>query len=116
MSSTGPTCTSSARPTRRIAAGLCLSVFAIGGALAQTPEAAPPPSPGRADGTSHWQRQQPTRQRTQRLLREEGIAPSPQERRNELRALNRIHRELMPPGTTVPAPGVARGNPAPPGR
>lgn len=99
--------------TRRIAAGLCLGMLAVGGAFAQAPEA---PPLGRAEDTSRWQRQQPTRQRTQKLFRKEGIAPSPQERRGELRTLNRVHRELMPPGTTVPAPGVARSNPAPPGK
>lgn len=104
------------RSARGAVTGLCLSALAIGGALAQTPEATPSPPPGRADGTSHWQRQQPTRKRTQRLFREEGIAPSPQERRRELRMLNRIHRELMPPGTTVPAPGVAGRDAASPGK
>lgn len=116
MSSTKPAHTSLARSVRRAAAGLCLGVSVAGGALAQSPQAAPPPPPGRTDGTSQWQRQQPTRERAQRLLREEGIAPSPQERERELRTLNRLHRELMPPGTTVPAPGVARGDSASPGR
>lgn len=104
------------RSARRADAGLCLSALVIGGALAQTPGATPPPPSGNADGPSHWQRQQPTRDRVHRLLREEGIAPSPQERRRELRTLNRIHRELMPPGTTVPAPGVAGRDPALPGK
>lgn len=41
-------------------------------------------------------------------MREEGVLPNPEERREELRSLNRIYRELMPPGPgTVPAPGVA---------
>lgn len=115
MSSIESTHTGLARSTRRAVAGLCLGVFVGGGALAQAPVATQPPPPGRTDGTSQWQRQQPTRERAQSLLRDEGIAPSPQERRRELRTLNRLHRELMPPGTTVPAPGVARRNPAPSG-
>jgi hypothetical protein len=65
------------------------------------PLAQQPPS-----GSDAWQRQQPTRERTQDLLREQDAAASTEERRQELRTLNELHRELMPPGTTVPAPGV----------
>jgi hypothetical protein len=65
------------------------------------PLAQQPPS-----GSDSWQRQQPTRERTQDLLREQDAAASPEERRQELRTLNELHRELMPPGTTVPAPSV----------
>ena len=84
---------------RGIALLLCLLV---GGAsvAAQTP---PAPSNGAGEA---WQRQQPTRDRTQDLMRREGVAESQAERRQELRSLNEIHRELMPPGTTVPAPGL----------
>ncbi len=73
-----------------------------GGAGAQPAPAGPPTAPGDA-----WQRQQPTRERTQRLMEQQGVAPSEEERREQLRTLNEIHRQLMPPGTTVPAPGLA---------
>lgn len=116
MPFTKPTHIRLLRSARGAVAGFCLGALAIGGALAQTPEATPLPPSRNTDGPSHWQRQQPTRDRVHRLLREEGIAPSPQERRRELRTLNRIHRELMPPGTMVPAPGVGKRDPALPGK
>lgn len=58
-------------------------------------------------GNEAWQRQQPSRERTQDLLREHDAGATPAERRRELRTLNELHRELMPPGTNLPAPGVA---------
>ncbi len=85
------------------AAALLLCVFAI-----EAPEAAAQlalPSDTAVAGNT-WQRQQPTRDRTQELLRQNDGQASPADRREELRTLNQIHRELMPPGVTVPAPGV----------
>lgn len=80
--------------------GICAAILP-GSLLAQQPP------PGSQPGSTEWQRQQPTRERAQDLLRQEGEAASPAERRQELRSLNELHRELMPRGTTVPAPGVA---------
>ncbi len=89
-------------PARRAGIALVLCLFVAGGpGAAQTPPAQPS---GAADA---WQRQQPTRDRTQELLQQEGIRPSPAERREELRSLNEIHRGLMPPGAVPPAPGLA---------
>jgi hypothetical protein len=84
-------------------AGLVALFIAFGAG----PGAAQPPPAGRGDGPDAWQRQQPTRERVQDLLQQDGIQPSPAERPEELRSLNEIHRQLMPPGTTVPAPGLA---------
>lgn len=69
------------------------------------------PAPGQAqsessDATQSWQRQQPTVERTQRLMRGEGVAEPPQERREELRTLNEIARDLLPPDPVLPAPGL----------
>ncbi|MGK7870536.1 hypothetical protein [Falsiroseomonas sp. E2-1-a20] len=58
------------------------------------------------EATEAWQRQQPTVERTRRLTREQGVAASPQERREELRDLNAIARELLPPDPVLPAPGL----------
>lgn len=98
-----------ARAPRQAAAAACLCFgllpFGAGGAaLAQRSEA-PPRSSEVAPGQH---RQQPAPERARDLMRQEGVLPSPEERRGELRALNQMYRELMPPGPgTVPAPGVA---------
>lgn len=106
--------TSLAKALRRVLPGLWLCVAASGGAPAQEREAPAASPPDRTDQSQDRNLQQPTRERTRELLREEGIAPSAEERRSQLRELNDIHRELMPPGSTVPAPGSAV-NPAQPG-
>jgi hypothetical protein len=59
-----------------------------------------------AEATESWQRQQPTVERTRRLAHEEGVAASPRERREQLRDLNAIARELLPPDPVLPAPGL----------
>ena len=99
----------------RAAAALCLCILAERGA--QAPEGPPPASsPDHTGQPWAWQRQQPTRERTRELMEREGVALSPEERREQLRTLNEIHRELMPPGSTVPAPEVARNPERPGGR
>jgi hypothetical protein len=48
------------------------------------------------------------RAQTEGQLRERGVAPSPEQERQQLRDLNAITRQLTPPGTTVPAPEAER--------
>ncbi len=80
-------------------------VLALGfGGLLSIPGLAQPADPPQANGS--WQRQQPTVERARELMREQGVAESPQERREELRDLNAIARELLPPDPTLPAPGL----------
>ena len=96
-----------------LVAGLCFAM--AGGALAQS---SPPPRPGQqgAEDADAWQRQQPTRERTRSLMQDEGVARAPAERREELRDLNAIARDLLPPGAALPAPDLERAPPAPTGR
>lgn len=87
---------------------LCAGLLSFGGgttALAgQRPDT---PSSRSADVSPELYRQQPSQDRVRDLLRQEGILPSPEERREELRTLNQIYRELMPEGPgAVPAPGL----------
>lgn len=107
----------SARAPHRADASACLCLgalctfFGIGGAaLAQQQQQQRPdtPPPRSAEASPEWQRQQPTQERARELMRQEGVLPSQQERREELRTLNEIYREVMPEGRgTVPAPGLA---------
>ncbi|MBU8536580.1 hypothetical protein [Falsiroseomonas tokyonensis] len=91
-------------PTSSAQAVLRRLVLALGvGSLLTAPSFA---QPGNAEATESWQRQQPTVERTRRLAREEGVAASPQERREQLRDLNAIARELLPPDPVLPAPGL----------
>ena len=97
-------------PGRASAARLCLGLLcsgAGGAALAQQRPVAPEQSQG-AERSPGWQRQQPAQERARELMRQEGVLPSAEERREELRTLNEIYRDLMPPGPgTVLAPGLA---------
>ncbi len=69
---------------------------------------APPPRIGPIwDG----QRHQPSRGEVEERLRARGTIPRPEERRDELRELNELSRELLPPGSPLPAPEVARDAP-----
>lgn len=100
-------------PHRADAAGrLCLGAlcasFGIGGAALAQQQRPDTPPPRSAEAAPEWQRQQPTQERARELMRQEGVLPSQQERREELRTLNEIYREVMPEGRgTVPAPGMA---------
>jgi hypothetical protein len=88
------------------AACLCFGLGAFGAALAQEPPETPPPQ--HADVPPDRYQQQPSSERARGLLEHEGALPSPEERREELRTLNQIYRELMPESRgTVPAPGLA---------
>lgn len=77
-------------------------------ALAVAPAAAadPPPPDGARGGSDSWQRQQPTRERTRELLREEGIARDPETSRGQLRSLNALSDQLLPEGAKRPAPSL----------
>lgn len=93
------------RRTAAAAAGLFLGALCGGGgaALAQTADAPP-----RAGVDADRQRQQPSPEHARERLRQEGALPSEEARREQLRALNEIYRELMPSGRgAVPAPEVA---------
>ncbi|GAA0566368.1 hypothetical protein GCM10009416_00400 [Craurococcus roseus] len=102
-------------PPRRAAAAACLRLgalcafFGVGGAaLAQQQQRPDAPPPRSTETSPEWQRQQPTQERARGLMRQEGVLPSQQERREELRTLNEIYREVMPEGRgAVPAPGLA---------
>ena len=99
-------------PHRADAACLCLGVlcafFGTGGAALAQQQRPDTPPPRSAEASPEWQRQQPTQERARELMRQEGVLPSQQERREELRTLNEIYREVMPEGRgTVPAPGLA---------
>lgn len=90
------------------AACLCFGLLAFcasGAALAQQRSEAPP---RQAEVPPEQYRQQPAPERARDLMRREDVLPAPEERREELRTLNQIYRELMPPGPgAVPAPGLA---------
>lgn len=99
-----------ARAPRRAAAAACLCFgllsFGAGGAALAQQQAETPPR--QAEVPPERYRQQPAPERARDLMRQEGVLPSPEERREELRTLNQIYRELMPPGPgAVPAPGLA---------
>ncbi len=68
---------------------------AQGGAGGQTGASPGPTGPNR-------------RAQTEGLLRERGVAPSPQQEQQQLRDLNAITRQFTPPGTAVPAPEAER--------
>lgn len=50
--------------------------------------------------------QQPSRGETESRLRQQGVAAPGQERDRELQDLNAFSRQLLPPGSAVPAPGA----------
>ena len=51
---------------------------------------------------------QPTRGETEQRLQQEGTAPRDDRERGQLRELNELSRELLPPGSTEPAPQAER--------
>ncbi len=59
------------------------------------------------DGRHHQLRRQEVEDR----LRERGVLPGPERRQDQLRDLNALSRELLPPGSPLPAPEVARDAP-----
>lgn len=99
-----------ARTPHRAAAAVCLCLGSLlvcwSGVAPAQQRSEPPvrqaePPPGR-----YWQ--QPASEPERESARPDDTPPSAEERREELRTLNRIYRELMPPGPgTVPAPRLA---------
>lgn len=61
-----------------------------------------------------WDRRQhqPSRGVVQERQRDQGVAPEPEQSREELRELNDLSRRLLPPGSPVPAPRVEGQAPA----
>lgn len=97
-------------PVRKAAAAcLCVVLLHFGVGDAAFAQQRSDASPSRdADVPPERYRQQPNRERTRDLLRQEEALPDAEERREELRTLNRIYRDLVPPGPgTVPAPRLA---------
>lgn len=96
---------------RPLPIALALALLAVP-PLAARPAAdsdAPPAregSDGRTPDIGDGQRQQPTRERTQELLDQGGAARPPSVARGQLRDLNAISRDLLPPGAPLPAPGA----------
>ena len=88
----------------RFAVPLLAAILAGGVAFAQTAAAqtaaAQTAAPGARDD------EQPTRDQTNRLMRQNGIAPSAEQSRDQLRTLNELDRKLLPNDPSVPAPGV----------
>lgn len=90
------------------AACLCFGLLSFGAGCAALAQQQSETPPRQAEVPPEQYRQQPAPERARDLMRQEGVLPSPEERREELRTLNQIYRELMPPGPgAVPAPGVA---------
>lgn len=91
------------------AACLCLGLFSVcweGAAWAQQRPDPPPPQHAEPPPEGYWR--QPAPEPGRDPARRDGAPPGAEERREELRTLNRIYRELMPPGPgTVPAPRLA---------
>lgn len=90
------------RIARPVGVVLCVVLLGTAGALAQPLGPAPAAPP---NGIVNGQRQQPTRQGTQTLLRQDDMAPTNQERKQQLRTLNQLNQKLLP-GSKAPAPNV----------
>ncbi len=90
---------------------LCFGLLSFGAAGAALAQQQPEAPPRQAEVPPERYRQQPAPERARDLLRQEDALPSAEERREELRTLNQLYRELMPQGLgTVPAPGLAPGS------
>ncbi|WP_043837543.1 hypothetical protein [Muricoccus aerilatus] len=65
---------------------------------------------GTAGNSPIWngRQHQPTRGETEQRLRQDGTSPSDDSERSQLRELNELSRELLPPGSTEPAPEAER--------
>lgn len=97
----------------RLAAAVCVVALFVGGrAAAQraVPEAANS-HPG-GGPIRHGQQHQPSRTETQQRLRDAGVGRDRTRSEAELRDLNDLSRRLLPPGASLPAPGVANGTTA----
>jgi hypothetical protein len=98
------------------AAGLCLGLLAMAAAPAlgqpdpgQPPEAADRSSPGSLTqgGPIQGGRRVPVgRDTVEERQRAAGVAAQAEQERRQLEELNAISRQLTPPGTPLPAPGL----------
>ena len=88
------------RPPRIMACAMAALLLAAPVALAQ----------GAAGTSPIWngRQHQPTRGETEQRLRQEGTSPRDDRERSQLRELNELSRELLPPGSTEPAPDAER--------
>lgn len=88
--------------------------FVVAAALGAIPAgaAAQDTPPSRIGPIWDGQRHQPSRGVVQERLQEQGTAPDPARNEQQLRELNELSRQLLPPGSPVPAPGVERQAPA----
>jgi hypothetical protein len=76
-----------------------LTTFLALPALAQQ---APPPAT--SSPIQNGRQQQPSRGETESRLQQQGVGAPSQERDRELQDLNALSRQLLPPGSPVPAP------------
>ena len=102
------------RPTlsqgrRLAAAAVCAVALTVGGWAAAQQEAPDSSAPHSGRGPIwHGRQHQPSREATQERLRGAGAGRDPSESQDELRTLNDLSRRLLPPGSPLPAPGVAK--------
>ena len=83
------------------AAMICLTLLpAAAHAQQQNPNQVPERLVGPGNGHN-----QPTRQRTNTLLRQDNLAPSQQQERQQLKTLNQLNQQLLP-GAKPPAPDI----------
>lgn len=75
----------------------------LGSAVA-LPAAAQPAPPAGSGPIQNGRQQQPSRGETESRLRQQGAAAPAPERDRELRDLNALSQQLLPPGSGVPAP------------
>lgn len=88
------------RPRRILAPIATVLLLAAPAALAQ----------GAAGSGPIWngRQHQPTRGETEQRLQQDGTAPRDDRERAQLRELNELSRELLPPGSAEPAPDAER--------
>ena len=87
------------------AAAICFVLSpAAAEAQQQSQQQSPNQTPGRMAGPPNGSNQ-PTRQRTQELLRKNDVAPTQQKRRQQLKTLNQLNQKLLP-DAKPPAPSV----------
>lgn len=88
------------RPPRILSCAGAALLLAAPTALAQ----------GTAGNSPIWngRQHQPTRGETEQRLRQDGTSPRDDRERGQLRELNELSRELLPPGSTEPAPEAER--------
>ncbi|MBI0538519.1 hypothetical protein D9599_23440 [Roseomonas sp. KE2513] len=88
------------QPSRVLVCSAAALLLAAPAALAQ----------GTAGNSPIWngRQHQPTRGETEQRLRQDGTPSGDERERGQLRELNELSRELLPPGSTEPAPEAER--------